>query len=98
MSAIRRIRPRPRIAPKHSGTLRASILFDAGPIGDHAEISRLRDSREILFGLRLGFRLRFVLAGKVQRDGFADESFQRAGVNLLAFVNVDGAPDVSFKT
>jgi hypothetical protein len=58
----------------------------------------LRSWASFLFGLRFGFRLRLVLAGKVQRDGFPDESFQSIGVDLLVFMDVDGAPDVSFKT
>src|SRR5215468_827498 len=43
-------------------------------------------------GLRLG--LRFVLALEIERHGSADEILQGRLINLVAFMDVDGAPDI----
>src|SRR5437588_4207106 len=43
-------------------------------------------------GLRLGLRL--VLALEIERHCGADEILQRRLIDLVAFVDVDGAPDI----
>jgi len=43
-------------------------------------------------GLRLG--LRFVLALEIERHCSADEILQGGLIDLVAFVDVDGAPDI----
>ena len=51
-------------------------------------------------GLRLGLRLRLrlglrlALALEIERHCRADEILQRRLINLVAFVDVDGAPDI----
>src|SRR6266496_2134637 len=44
-----------------------------------------------------GLRLRFALALQVERHGSANEVFQCRLIDLLAFVNVHGAPDISLE-
>ena len=46
----------------------------------------------------LGARLRLALSRQVERDGFTDEILQGRLVNLVAFVDVDGASHVPFET
>ena len=41
--------------------------------------------------------LRLVLALEIERHCGADEIFQRRLIDLVALVNVDGAPDISFE-
>jgi len=43
-------------------------------------------------GLRLGLRL--ALALEIERHGSADEILQGRLIDLVAFVDVDGAPDI----
>ena len=38
--------------------------------------------------------LRLVLALEIERHGSADEILQRRRIDLVAFVDVDGAPDI----
>jgi hypothetical protein len=51
-----------------------------------------------LRNLEWGFsRLPFALALEIERDCRADEIFQGRLINLDAFVDVDGAPDITFE-
>jgi hypothetical protein len=46
-------------------------------------------------GLWLGLGLRLGL--EIERDGSADEILQGRLIDLVAFVDVDGAPDIAFE-
>jgi hypothetical protein len=46
---------------------------------------------------RLRFGLRFVLALEIQRHCCADQILQGCFIDFFAFVDVDGAPDISFE-
>jgi hypothetical protein len=48
-----------------------------------------------LVGLLAGGSLGLGLALQIERHGCADEIFQGSLIDLLAFVDIDGAPDIS---
>src|SRR5215467_3521433 len=56
----------------------------------------LRRLRNLEWGFSLRFRL--ALALEIELHGSADEIFQSRLIDLVTFVDVDGAPDIPFKT
>jgi hypothetical protein len=48
-------------------------------------------------GLRLGLGLGLRLGLEIERDGSADEILQGRLIDVVAFVDVDGAPDIAFE-
>lgn len=61
----------------------------------HASRQPPKHSRLRLGGAAPGLRIAFAL--EVKCYGFADQLFQRRFIDLVAFVDVDSAPDISLK-
>src|SRR5262245_43983510 len=54
----------------------------------------LAPSPRLQFGLPLGLGLAFALNGDIEGHGSTDQLLQRRLIDLLAFMDVDGAPDI----